>query len=197
MTGLLLATLLPLSPGIQLIDNVEARHLALSDVRFHPLRVSDDAQPPPTFDQMSREQLRAELRRLDETRPSLGGPIAMLSVALALIIPGIPMTAIGVTGLVASARGAVVGWTLASGILTGVGFVIVTAGIILAIVGGVTLGVRLKARSESGRAADEVRRRLEALDPGQPLPVPPAEAPAPPPQANFVVPGPSQTVLTF
>ena len=197
MTGLLLAALLNLSPGIQLADNVSARHVALSDVRFRPLLVSDDEKVPrPMFEQMTRDQLAAELKRLDDERPSLGMPIGLLVAGAALIIPGIGVTAVGVIGLIASARGAVMGLLTASAILTGVGFVMVTVGIILAIVGGVTLGVRIKGRHLNGNEADELRRRLEALDNGQPLPVP-MPAPAPAPEANFVVPGAMQTVMTF
>ncbi len=184
MTALLLATLLQFSPGIGLVDNVQARHIALSSARFAPLLVSEDeGVPRPMFDQLTREQLSAELRRLDETRPGLGGPIATLAVGVALIIPGLGITAGGLIGLIASARGTVMGFTTAAAIVLGVGFVMVTVGIILAIVGGITLGLRIKARTLNGREADEIRHRLDIMDPV--------------PQANLVIPGPMQTVMTF
>jgi hypothetical protein len=199
MTGLLLATLLNLSPGIQLIDNIGARNVALSDARFRPLLVSEDERTPrPMFEQMTREQLVNELRRIDESRPGLGGPIALLAVGVALIIPGGGVTIAGLIGLIASLRtSAMVAFTTASAIVLGVGVVMVGVGIILAIVGGVSLGVRIKDRALNGREADEVRRRIDALDNGQPLPVPVPSALPPPPQANFVVPGAMQTVMTF
>ncbi len=197
MTGLLLATLLNLAPGIQLVDNVGARHLALSEARFTPLLVSDDDRVPrPTLDQMSREQLAAELRRLDDERPSLGGPIATLVVGVALIVPGFGITVGGVIGLIANARGAVMGLTTASLILTGIGFAMVTVGIILCIVGGVKLGLRIKDRTLNGREADEIRRRIDAREWGQPQPVPMAPPPLPA-QSSLVVPGDLQTVMTF
>lgn len=186
MTGLLLATLLNLSPGIQLVDGASARHVTL---------VSDDERTPrPMFEQMSREQLVAELHRIDDARPGLGGPIAVLVVGAALIIPGVGLTGGGLIALIASrsASSMMVAFTTASAIVLGVGFVMVTVGIILAIAGGVSLGLRIKARSVNGHEADEVRRRLDALDNGQPLPVPSAAS-----QARFVVPGSLQTVLTF
>jgi hypothetical protein len=186
MTGLLLATLLNLSPGIQLLDNAGARHVTLVS--------EDERSPRPLFEQMSREQLLAELHRIDGARPGLGGPIAVLAVGVALIVPGVAVTAGGLIGLIASRSGSsmVLAFTTASAIILGVGFVMVTVGIILAIAGGVSLGLRIKARSVNGHEADEVRRRLEALDNGQPLPVPTAAS-----QASFIVPGSLQTVFTF
>ena len=167
-------------------------------MRFRPLFISEDERTPrPMFEQMTREQLVAELRRLDTERPSLGMPIALLAVGVALAVPGFGVTAIGLIGLLSSTQTMVMGLTAVSAILTGVGIIMVTVGVILAIVGGVSLGVRIKGRSNNGKQADEVRRRLEAVDNGQPIPVPAAALPALPPQANFVVPGAMQTVMTF
>ncbi len=193
MTGLLLATLVHLSPGTLLLDNVEARNVALCDVRFSPLFASDDERVPrPMFEQLSREQLIAELRRLDETRPGLGGPIALLSVGVALIIPGVGVTIGGIIGLIASKAGVSMGVaTGISAVVMGVGVIMVAVGIVLTIVGAISLGARIRTRSINGKQMDEVRRRLDALDNGQPLGGPT------PAQANFVIPGPLQTVMTF
>ncbi len=189
MTGLLLAALLNVSPGIALTDTMEARHAFLYVAQ-------DERVPRPMFEPLSREQLVAELARIDGVRPGLGGPIALLAVGLALAVPGGGVTAAGLIGLLASSRLMSMGLgTLISAVLTGVGVVMVTVGVILAIVGGVTLGVRIKARSTNGKEADEIRRRMEALEAGQPLPPPPQQPQGP--QTNFVTPGPLQTLLTF
>src|SRR5687767_2751757 len=134
MTGLLLATLLNLSPGIQLVDNVQGRKVALSEVRFRPIFISDDerkARPP--FEQLSRDQLVAELHRVENERPGLGGPIAILAVGVALAVPGLGVTAIGLIGIFASTQTTTMSMGLiAAGsiIVAAVGFVMVTVGII-------------------------------------------------------------------
>ena len=197
MTGLLLATLLNLTPGIQLADNVGARHLALSEARFVPLFVTEDERTPrPMFEQMTRDQLVGELRRLDDVRPSLGMPIGLLVAGVLLILPGAPITVAGSIALGVALRGAMTGLAAGASILLGVGAVMLTVGAILAIVGGVNLGLRIRGRTLNGRQADEVRRRLDALENGQPLPAPIPETPSPS-QTHFVVPGAMQTVMTF
>lgn len=187
MTALLLATLLNASAGISLVDNPGARHVVL---------VSDDEKPAKPID--SREGLLTELKRIDDSRPGLGGPVALLAVGVALVIPGLAFSVAGITGLITTTQLAStmmrVGYIVA-GSFTGVGAVLIVVGAILATVGGVSLGARIRARSANGKEADEVRRKLDALDTGVPLPVP---APADPgPQTNFVNPGGMQTVFSF
>ena len=196
MTALLLATLLNLSPGIQLADNVEARHLALSDARLPLLFVSDDEERP-SIDAMTREQLAVELRRLDDTRPSLVGPIVLLGVGAALAIPGAVLVITGLPYLAFRAE-ALVGALFIFG-----GGILLTVGVVLALIGGIKLAVRVGARSRHAEETDEVRKRIDTMDqtvpPPPPGPAPDAmpPPPPPPPSANLVVPGGMQTVMTF
>ena len=66
MISVLLLTVLNLAPGIQLADNVAGRNVALSEARIR--LISNEADDRPSLEAMTREQLAAELRRLDETR---------------------------------------------------------------------------------------------------------------------------------
>jgi len=201
LTGLLLATLLNLSPGIQLADNVESRNVALSEARLPLLFVSDDDGPRPSLDAMTREQLAVELRRLDETKPSIVGPIILLSVGGAVAIPGLylVLTNVGYLGTTSTAV------RIATFIVLGVGAVMITVGAILALVGGIKLATRLGERGRHAQDTDEVRKKIDALDQAAPPPPPPPPGPdmlpppppPPPPQANLVVPGGMQTVMTF
>jgi hypothetical protein len=200
LTGLLLATLVNLSPGIQLADNVGARHVALSGARLPLVFVSDDDDGPrPSIDAMTREQLAVELRRLDENRPSLGGPIALLSVGVALCIPGAAIIIGGLGAGFGFGSGSVAA-TVAI-LVVGFGAVLLTVGVILALVGSIKLASRIGARGAHAEEMDEVRKRIDTLDqtvpPIAPQPSDLLPPPPPPPQANLVVPGPLQTVMTF
>lgn len=201
MTSLLLLTLLNLAPGIQLADTVEGRHVALSDARIR--LVSDDEETRPSIDAMTREQLTAELRRLDETKPSLVGPIVLTAVGLGLGVGGYVGISILAASLFASGSAGGIGV-----VLLYVGFILVgvacIVGIVLAIVGTVKLITRIIGKVKHGREVSEVQSRLDTMG-SQPqlVPPPPEEAPLPlpppppPPQANLVVPGAMQTVMTF
>jgi hypothetical protein len=202
LTGLLLATLLNLSPGIQLADNVEARNVALSEARLPLLFVmsDDDEDVRPSIDAMTREQLAAELRRLDDTRPGLGGPIALMVVGVALAVPG--------AGIVLAGVSAGLGFSGSYGsavalVFAGFGVALLVVGVILAIVGSIKLVGRISARRAHSADVDEVRKRIDTLDQAPPTAPPPPgpelmpPPPPPPPQANFVMPGAMQTVMTF
>ena len=199
MTGLLLATLLNLSPGIVLADNVEARNVALSDARLRLQFVADDG-PRPSLDTMTREQLAAELRRLDDTKPSIGGPIVLLSIGAGLSIPGAYFL---ISGLSTAAFNSGTFTQAAGYILAGFGGVLLTAGLILVIVGAILLPMRLSKRTAHAEETEQIRRKMDTMDQGAPPPPPgpeemvPPPPPPPPPQANFVVPGAMRTVMTF
>lgn len=197
MTGLLLAVLLNLSPGIQLADNVSARHVALSQARL-PLVFVSDEDVRPSIDAMSREQLAVELRRLEENKPSLVGPIVLLSVGGALAIPGVYILLTGLSSLGYYSSGFE---AFLAVVFVGVGVAFLTAGVILAIVGGIKLATRLVGRGKHLEEVEEVRKRIDALDQTIPVPPPPPELvpppPPPPPQANLVIPGAMRTVMTF
>lgn len=198
MTALLLATLLNLSPGIQLADGAGVRNVALSEARLPFLLVSDEEDDKrPSIDAMTREQLVSELRRLDDTRPSLGGPIAALSVGVVLGISGAAVAFVGV---------GVIGFSGSAQILTyallGVGGAMVIVGAILILVGTIKLATRFGAIRAHRDETDEVQKRIDAIDQKLPpmapspdlLPPPP---PPPPPQASRLLPGAMATVMTF
>lgn len=215
MTGLLLATLLNLSPGIVLADNVESRHVALSDVRFRLQFVSDDSEKPePTLDQMTREQLAEELKRVESSRPSIVGPIVLLAVGAGLGASGVVLF---LTGLASVGRATTVA-QLIPYLMVGLGGVLSVVGVVLLIVGAIMLPIKIIKRARAGSEANDIRTRMDASDRARPIeapPVPPPaapmspEAPPPPPplplpppppppaQANLVVPGFMQTVMVF
>ena len=193
MTALVLAALLNLSPGIQLADNVESRHVALSEARLPLVFVSSD-ELRPSIDAMTREQLAAELRRLEDTRPSLVGPIVLLSVGAVLAIPGAALIAIGVGNLG--------GTSFVEVLMIAGGAMLTITGVVLVLVGGIMLAVRLVRRGGHAADVDEVRMRIDVLDQTLPTPAAPATElvpppPPPPPRANLVVPGGLRTVMTF
>lgn len=188
MTGLVLATLLTTSPGIQLADNLGGRTIRLVD---------DDAPAASPLDGMTRDQLRVELLRLQDSRPGLGAGIALLAVGAALLIPGAVVTIVGAGLLVASLAtrvsmgiGIVVG-----AVVLGVGVIMAGVGVVLLIVGGITLATKIRARTLNGREQDEVRRRLDNLD-NNGFP-PPQAVPPEVPQASRMAPAAMQTVFTF
>lgn len=191
MTAFLLATLLNLAPGIQLVDNVEARHVVLSDVRLKPIFVADEEKSAtPVFETMGRDELYAQLKRLEDSRPGLGGPIAALAIGVALVLPGAGITVAGAVSLIAGLRGVtgMAALTTAGIVLLSLGVVMVVVGAILCTVGGIKLGSHIRERTLNGREADEVRRRIDALGPLQPQPVP---------MSRLQTPEVLQTVLTF
>lgn len=185
MTGLILATFLTASPGIQLADTFAGRNI----------RLVDDAPASANLDAMTREQLGVELQRLQDARPGLGAPIALLAVGVPLIIGGGVTTVVGIALLITSIATRLPSMGLglvAATIVLGVGVVMFGVGVVLAIVGGVTLGAKLRARTLNGREQDEVRRRLDTFEFPAPQPVPPEV-----PQASLFAPTAMQPVFTF
>ena len=131
-----------------------------------------DALPAqqPTFDGWTREQLETELRRLDETRPSLAGPVTLMAVG----------GAVGVIDLVVFLFGGfivtVTNTRFDTGIIIGMSLAAVIAAGLL-IVGGILLRGISKDRSEVGRQMDLVKEAIERLTPTRVEPppnVPPA-----------------------
>jgi hypothetical protein len=216
LTPLLLLTVLNLAPGIQLADNVAGRHVALSEARIR-LVSSEEDEGRPSLDSMTREQLAAEMRRLDETRPSLVGPIVLTAVGVGLLTGGYVLLNVfygGLTGLSVTGNSTAV-------LLTYLGFLAVglvtIAGVVLAIIGSVKLITRIVAKIRHGREVSEVQSRIDEVDRSppslappppipEPLPLapvpdvpppPPLPPPPPPPQANLVIPPAMQLVMTF
>ena len=185
-------------PGIRMADNVSSRNVALSEARLPLLFVIDeDDDKRPSIDAMTREQLVSELRRLDETRPSLGGPIAAMSVGAVLAIVGGSLAFVGVS---------VIGFSGSAQILTyallGLGGAIVIVGAILLLVGTIKLATRFGAIAAHRDETDEVQKRIDAIDQKLPPPPPGPEMllpppPPPPPQASRLIPGSMATLMTF
>ncbi len=196
MIGLFLATLLNLSPGIQLADNVAARNVALSGTRFPLLFVAaGDDRPRPSIDAMTREQLAVELRRLDNTVPSLVGPIVLLSVGGVLCVPGAALMIYGITTAGEASSVAILGYFVAT-----LGVAVLTVGVVLALIGGIKLATRSGSRRKHAEDTNEVRMKIDEMD--QIVPPPPGPdmmppPPPPPPHANLVNPATMQTVMTF
>ncbi len=195
MLSLVLVSALNLAPGITLADNVGSRSADLgARIRF----VRDDDDKRPSLDAMTREQLARELKRLEETMPSFGGPIAAMAVGFPLGIAGAVMVYFGVA-MFEGASSAV----LAGAALVVFGGAMVITGFIIALIGSIKLATRFGARAAHREQIDEVQQKIDAIDQAPvntPLP-PPDEAPPPPPplppEANLVRPGPMITVMTF
>ena len=144
------------------------------------------------IENMSRESLLLERNRLEDQRPGIGGP-------LALIITGGVLT---LTGLLVAVD--FVGY-LAAGVIAGV--VIALIGGALLTVGLVLLFTRMPARRDYGERLDAVNRRLDMMDHGAqpnmdpyyPPPPPPGMAPPPPPppDASWNAPDTSILVASF
>lgn len=161
--------------------------------------------PPPGVAQpqgpLTLQQLRDERTRLDNSRPSLGGPIAMLAVGAALAIAGLGFGLSGaylVIGYIiagafsgASTVGTIV--TVAGFVVLGIGVVLLAVGIPLAIIGGVRLKRTINERTAIGVEMNAVDEKIKALEEGA--------APPPPVLPNSVErnlgPTPTLVVSTF
>lgn len=194
-------SLLNLSPGIQLADNVAARNVALSDARFRLVSDEED-EARPSLEAMTQAQLTAELRRLDETRPSLVGPIVMLVVGAALAVPGyIVINILSPTLLTLGTNATMNGTAVLLAYLGFIGAgVLCIVGIVLVIIGTVKLIRRILAKKGHSEEVLAVQQRLDTIN-AQPPAVPEAPPPLPPPpplappSASLVI--PLRTVMTF
>lgn len=202
LSGFLVATLLNLSPGVQLADSTGYRHVGLSD---RIVRVDDEVQPQPlpSIDQMTRAQMETEVRRVEAERPSLAMPIVLLSVGVGAAVTGIVLAETGyLSWLSANAlfsRGGR-GLQTSEAILLGVGAVALVVGVVLIIVGAVKLKHRINERRSYGEKLDELHQRIDQG--GTPQVPPPAEdpmvpPPPPPPQAGVSGPAPHFVLATF
>jgi hypothetical protein len=159
--------------------------------------VADDTQPQVPLDQMTREQLRAEYRRLDESRPSLGGQIA------AVVLGGVTIAS-GVIVLYGSFIVALFGTAPITAIVIGCGLILGGAAVLT--VGIIMLKAVIAERRPYGEAMQEIQERLDnkyeenhppeqrAPPPYDPVVPPP---PPPPPAAGFQDLKPSLVLATF
>jgi hypothetical protein len=165
------------------------------ELRGALVRVDLEVQPQLPIAQMSREQLRAEYRRLDESRPGLGGPITAIALGGACIIGG--LGTLWVSFILALVRAApAVGVALGLGLLIG-GGVLLTLGIVF-------LKLTIAERKPFGEAMDEIQQRLDGGPEQQFLPSPPNDPaspmtppPPPPPLTGLGAVRPSVVVATF
>lgn len=170
MTGLLLTCFLGLSPGVQLADSVAQRHIRL--VTYDP------------YYNMGRDDLLAELSKLEAGKASLVTPVVLLGIGAVFFIGAAVGFAIYDTSLVAAGIG----------VLCAIG-----AGVFL-IVGAIMLGIRLVARARYNSDVEAVQRRLDELqrNPGTgPELAPPPPPPPPPPGAGFFNPAANTVVAVF
>ena len=142
------------------------------------------AQPPTTT--MSLDQLKAEYTRLEEERPSLVGPIVMLSIGVALLITSSVLWDIAFYSYYVS-------WALfLVGVATFVG------GVVLAIIGGIQLGRAIGGRHRTDRELRQLDGQIRAMEGSAPLPSGPMPPPPPPPQSQgFNGPQPTMALVGF
>ena len=129
-----------------------------------------DALPgeQPTYDTWTRGQLETEIRRLEDLRPSLGGPITMLAIGAAIGVVDLVIFLFGgLIVLLSNGRfdtGLIIGMSL---------FGVIAAGLL--IIGGILVRGVASERSGYNRQIDTVKAVLERLTP---VPVePPANVP--------------------
>lgn len=151
MGGLVLTAVLALAP------DAPVRHVRL---------LLDDATP--------RDQLNAEITRLDAERPSFGAPIVLLSLGGATLLLG---GFLGTTGLSSLAVKSILTpkqQSDAGGLLV-VGIATFVVGATLAVIGTVLLLKRLAALRAHTLQLDEARKKLDQLNeeapPAPPVPV--------------------------
>jgi hypothetical protein len=145
--------------------------------------------PPPGVDApvqpkqpRTLQELRDERARIDATRPSLGGPIALLAVGAGLCLVGLGVGIGGLellffyffTGLGASYYGTLgTVLTVVGFVLLGVAVVAIAVGIPLAVIGGVRLKRTINERTEIGKSMNEIDDQIRALEENAPPPAPP------------------------
>lgn len=130
-----------------------------------------DALPgqQPTYAGWTRAQLETEGRRLEDERPGIGGPVAMMAIGAAL--GAVDLIALFFGGLVA-----LLGGNLDAGYIISVSLTAVVA-IGLMVVAGILLKGLSKERAENTRRIDEVKSAIERLMPA-PFEPPPNVPPA-------------------
>jgi hypothetical protein len=135
----------------------------------------------------SLQDLRAEYQRLEDSRPGLGGSIAMLAIGVACLAVGIPVFFyFGVFELIYNFNSLM--WVFG----LPVGFILIAAGIVLTIVGGVGLGRKARERSTIGQQMEDIKRQIEALESAPPPPPPPSSV-----ERNGHWPYPGNVVATW
>jgi uncharacterized membrane protein len=154
----------PLPRDVGLTNNTRA---------FHNLLVAQADLPPPVprgyeYTGWTRGQLQQEYDRLDASKPGLGSPISLLIIGGGLTTLGVGLFFYALASL-SSAGYAVVFFLGAACALI--------PGVILLIIGAVSLPARIRERNEIGAKQDLIRARMDTAPPDGP----PGFGPPPPP----------------
>jgi hypothetical protein len=164
-----------------------------------PVQFGGETQLEKPLSQMTRDELRAEHRRLDDNRPGLGGQITMIALGGATIFAG-------VVGLYVGFLTALLGGSPLVPLIIGAGLAL--GGGALLVVGIIMLRVALNERRPFNDAMDEIKQRLDGSyadpnapprydDPPQYQPNVPPPPPPPPPGAGLPEVRPSLVLATF
>ena len=125
----------------------------------------------PSYEGWTRPQLESEIRRLEDLRPGLGGPITLMAIGAGVGVIDLVIFLFG--GLIALLGGG----GFSPGVTIGISiFAVIAAGLL--IVGGILLKGISKERSDYGRQIEGVKAALEALS-APPAVEPPPHAPPP------------------
>jgi hypothetical protein len=132
----------------------------------------------------SLQELRAEYQRLDESRPGIGGSIAMLAIGVAALAVGVPVFFyFGVFQVIYFFSDFL--WLFG----LPVGVILIALGIVFTIFGAVGLGRKAKERSTITQQMEDLKRQIDALESAPPPPPPPSsvERLGPVPQPGYVM----------
>lgn len=137
------------------------------------------AQPAAPAGPKTLQQLRDERAALDQSRPGIGGGIAMLAVGVVLDFIGIPFGAYGLVFLFSNFFLPVASGSTASTVLTVVGFVMLGVGIValgvgipLTIIGAIKLARSLRERRAIGEQMNVIDEQIRVLEEGATPPPP-------------------------
>lgn len=119
----------------------------------------------------SLQELRDEYRRLDESRPGIGGKIAMLVIGGVLDIAGASFLLYGLTALAYTGSSFLIVIPIIMFVLAAI---CLAVGIPLTIVGAVGLGKNLKERREIGEQMEAIDAQIKQLEAAPPPPPPPS-----------------------
>jgi hypothetical protein len=150
--------------------------LQLTPHGVHLIEDAPVARPPLVLEQMSRQQLRTEYHRLEDERPGVGLPIALVASGGVLIFGG------GITMLYSLILSIALHIPAAVFIVAGV--IAVAGGGLLAL-GIVNLLRTIGERRQYGEQMDDIQQQIDRLD-GKAVPPPDnGDAPVPPPPPMF------------
>lgn len=126
-------------------------------------------------DATSRDQLNAEITRLDAERPSFGAPIALLSIGAGSLLLGGYLGTTGVVALATRSATLTPEQRTAASIALIAGISVFAIGATLAILGTVLLLKRLSALKAHSQQLEDARKKLDRLNeeapPAPPVPV--------------------------